>query len=186
MLRLVLLLLVTLICPSLQAAAIAHTIDTEKTAIKLSWRAFGGIPSWAHLKGVTGQVTLNPDNEFDDRINVTIPVATLQASNNLLTWQLKSDMFFDAARYPTITFSSTRVAALGPDRYRAFGTLTVRDLSRPVILDARLDRLSGETIALHATTAISRSAYKMDRFALVVDDRITIAIDIQAKPSPAG
>jgi len=186
MLRLVLLLLVTLICPSLQAAAIAHTIDTEKTAIKLSWRAFGGIPSWAHLKGVTGQVTLNPDNEFDDRINVTIPVATLQASNNLLTWQLKSDMFFDAARYPTITFSSTRVVALGPDRYRAFGTLTVRDLSRPVILDARLDRQSGETIALHATTAISRSAYKMDRFALVVDDRIAIAIDIQTKPSPAG
>jgi len=185
MLRLFLLLVVTLTCPSLQAASIAHTIDTERTTIKLSWRAFGGIPSWAHLKGVTGKVILNPENEFDDHINVTVPVATLQASNNLLTWQLKSDMFFDAARYPTITFSSTRVVKLGPDHYRAFGTLTVRDLNRPVILDARLDRLSGETIALHATTAISRSVYKMDRFALVVDDRIAIAIDIQAKPATA-
>ena len=183
MLRLTLLLVVTLICPLLNAAPIAHAIDTEKTAIKLSWHAFGGIASWAQLKGVTGRVTLNPDNEFDDRINVTIPVATLKASNNLLTWQLKSNMFFDAARYPTITFSSTRVVKLREDRYRAFGTLTVRDLSRPVILDATLDRLSGEAIALHATTAISRSAYKMDRFALVVDDRIAIAIDIQAKPS---
>jgi len=136
MLRLFLLLVVTLTCPSLQAASIAHTIDTERTTIKLSWRAFGGIPSWAHLKGVTGKVILNPENEFDDHINVTVPVATLQASNNLLTWQLKSDMFFDAARYPTITFSSTRVVKLGPDHYRAFGTLTVRDLNRPVILDA--------------------------------------------------
>lgn len=185
MLRPTLLLVFTLMCPSLQAALIAHTIDTDKTTIKLSWRAFGGIASWANLKGVTGQVTLNPDNEFDDRINVTVPVATLQASNNLLTWQLKSDMFFDAARYPTITFSSSRVVKLGPDHYRAFGSLTVRDLSRPVILDARLDRLSGETIVLHATTAISRSAYKMDRFALVVDDRIAIAIKIQANPSTA-
>ncbi len=74
---------------------------------------------------------------------------------------------------------------LKEDHYRAFGTLTVRDLSRPVILEATLDPLPGEAIALHATTAISRSAYKMDRFALVVDDRIAIAIDIQAKPSRA-
>jgi len=49
-----------------------------------------------------------------------------------------------------------------------------------VILEATLDRLPGEAIALHATTAISRSVYKMDRFALVVDDRIAIAIEIQA------
>lgn len=185
MLRLFLLLVATLICPSPYAAPVAHVIDTDKTDITLSWRAFGGIPSWAHLKGVTGKIRLNPDNEFDDRINVTVPVATLQASNNLLTWQLKSEMFFDAARYPTLSFASTRVVKLGADRYRAFGTLTVRDLSRPVILDARLDRLSDETIALHATTVISRSAYKMDRFALVVDDRIAIAIEIQAKPETA-
>lgn len=183
MLRLILLMVVTLFCLPVKAAPVTRHIDTDKTDIRLTWRAFGGIPSWAHLKGVTGKVTLNPDNEFDDRISVTIPVATLQASNNLLTWQLKSEMFFDAARYPTITFTSTRVVKLGEDRYRAFGTLTVRDISRPVILDARLDRLAGETIALHATTAISRSAYKMDRFALVVDDRIAIAIDIQAKPA---
>ncbi|URN98339.1 YceI family protein [Leclercia adecarboxylata] len=183
MLRLTLLLIVTLVCPSLCAAPVVYAIDTQKTAIKLSWRAFAGIPSWAHLSGVTGSVTLNPDNEFEDHIQVTVPVATLQASNNLLTWQLKSNMFFDAARYPTITFSSTRVVKLRDDRYRAFGTLNVRDLNRPVILDATLDRLPGKAIALHATTAISRSAYKMDRFALVVDDRIAIAIDIQTKPS---
>ena len=185
MYRLLAFLTVLLLCPSLHAAPKSYLIDTENTAIRLSWHAFGGILSWATFSGVTGAVTLNPDNDVDDHIHVTIPVATLVASNTLLAWQLKSDMFFDAARYPTITFSSTRVVKLGPDHYRAFGTLTVRDLNRPVILDARLDRLSGETIALHATTAISRSAYKMDRFALVVDDRIAIAIDIQAKPATA-
>jgi len=185
MYRLFAFLTALLLCPSLHAAPKSYLIDTDNTAIRLSWHAFGGILSWATFSGVTGAVTLNPENDVDDHIHVTIPVATLVASNKLLTWQLKSDMFFDAARYPTITFSSTRVVKLGPDHYRAFGTLTVRDLNRPVILDARLDRLSGETIALHATTAISRSAYKMDRFALVVDDRIAIAIDIQAKPATA-
>jgi hypothetical protein len=37
-------------------------------------------------------------------------------------------------------------------------------------------------LALHATTAISRASFNMDRFALVVDDRIAINIDIQARP----
>ncbi|MEG1210584.1 MAG: YceI family protein [Leclercia sp.] len=185
MLRLILLLVVTLFCPPLFAAPVTHVIDTDKTAIKLSWRAFGGILSWAHLNGVTGTVTLDPDNEFNDHIKVSVPVATLKASNNLLTWQLKSDMFFDAARYPTITFTSSRVVKLGNDHFRAFGTLNVRDLSRPVILEATLDRQADNAIALHATTAISRAAYKMDRFALVVDDRIAIAIEIEAK-APAA
>ena len=183
MLRLILLLVATLICPSLYAVPASHAIDTDNTAIKLTWRAFGGIQSWAHLDGVTGTVTLDPDNEFNDHIKVTVPVATLQASNNLLTWQMKSDLFFDVARYPTITFISSRVVKLNPDHYRAFGTLTVRDTSRPVILEARLDRLSGDAIALHATTVISRASYKMDRLALVVEDRIAIAIEIQAKPA---
>jgi polyisoprenoid-binding protein YceI len=82
----------------LLAAPVHYDIDQQKTGIVLSWRAFGGILSQAWLKDVTGKVTLDPDNEFNDQIQVTIPVATLVASNSLLTWQLKSNMFFDAAR----------------------------------------------------------------------------------------
>lgn len=185
MLRPLLLLVATLFCPLVHALPTTWNIDTDKTTIRLSWHAFGGILSWANLSGVTGAVTLDPDNEFADRITVQIPVATLKASNNLLTWQLKSNMFFDAQRYPHITFTSTRVVKLGEDRYRAFGTLAVRDLTRPVILEATLDRQSPEAIALHATTTISRAAYKMDRFALVVDDRIAISIAIKAKTTAA-
>ena len=186
MLRLFLLLVVTLTCPSLQAASIAHTIDTERTTIKLSWRAFGGIPSWAHLKGVTGKVILNPENEFDDHINVTVPVATLQASNNLLTWQLKSDMFFESERYPTIEFISSRVVAQGNGRFRVFGTLTVRNIARPVILEAVVKDPHAQALTLDATTAISRASYGMDKFALVVDDRIAIAIAIKTNDVPSS
>ena len=92
MYRLLAFLTVLLLCPSLHAAPKSYLIDTENTAIRLSWHAFGGILSWATFSGVTGAVTLNPDNDVDDHIHVTIPVATLVASNTLLTWQLKSDM----------------------------------------------------------------------------------------------
>ncbi len=158
----------------------------DKTSIGLSWRAFGHQFSQARLQGVTGTVTLNPDEDRDDRIEVTIPVGTLVASNSLLTWQLKSNLFFDAERYPNIHFVSSRVASLGGGNYRIFGVLTVKNVSRPVVMLASLD--SGKTIdpasgslALHASTAISRSAFGMDRLVGVVDDRVNIALAIAAQ-----
>lgn len=178
-------ILLVLVCPWALAAPQRYTIDTDNTAIRLSWHAFGGILSWARFSGVTGDVTLNPDNDLDDRIHVTVPVASLVASNSLLTWQLKSDMFFEAERYPTIDFTSSRVVAQGSGRYRVFGTLTVRALSRPVILEAVVKDAHAHLLTLDATTAISRAAYGMDKFALVVDDRIAIAIAIQASAVPS-
>lgn len=172
-----------LLSPCLYAAPQRYVIDTDNTAIRLSWHAFGGILSWARLSGVTGDVTLNPENDFDDHIHVTIPVKSLVASNSLLTWQLKSDMFFDSARYPTIEFTSTRVVSRGNGQYRVFGTLTVRALSRPVILEAVVKDPHAQPLILDAKTAISRAAYGMDKFAMVVDDRIAISIAIQANAS---
>ncbi|PAW31337.1 hypothetical protein CIL06_22280 [Pantoea vagans] len=178
--------LFALISPVLCAAPVTYAITPDKTSIGLSWRAFGHDFSQARLQGVTGMVTLNPDEDRDDRIEVNIPVGTLVASNSLLTWQLKSDLFFDAERYPQIHFVSSRVAALGDGNYRIFGTLTVKAVSRPVVMLASLD--SGKTLVpasrlltLHASTAISRSAFGMDRLVGVVDDRVNIALKIAAQ-----
>ncbi|MFJ5316527.1 YceI family protein [Pectobacterium versatile] len=173
------------ISPLLHAMPLNYTIATDKTAIALSWQAFGHL-SQASLDGVTGNITLDAEKEMDDRIDVKIPITTLHASNGLLTYQLKSSLFFDAEHYPDITFTSSRVVALGHGHFRVFGSLSVKNVQRPVILDATLEEHGGsvsgeEALSLHATTAISRSAFNMDRFTGVVDDRVAISIDIQAK-----
>lgn len=170
---------------SLCASPAGYRINTQKTTITLSWHAFGDT-SEARLGNVTGDIALNAGNDEDDNITVSIPVATLQASNRLLTWQMKSTLFFDAERYPNITFISSRVVSLGQGHFRIFGTLAVKNVSRPVILDALLPGknagLTGaENIYLHASTTISRSAFNMDHFAALVDDKVTINIEIQAR-----
>ncbi|WP_436874098.1 YceI family protein [Kosakonia sacchari] len=169
--------------PGAQAMPLSYRIATPATTVALSWHAFGGV-SQAHLDGVSGDVTLNPAQEREDRINVTIPVATLIASNSLLTYQLKSSLFFDADHYPTIAFSSSRVVDLGDGHFRVFGSLAVKNIRRPVILDATLQkqgRADSGQLSLHATTAISRSAFNMDKFAMLVDDTVTINIEIHAQ-----
>ena len=171
---------------ALYASPASYSINTQTTAIDLSWRAFGNT-SDASLGKVTGDITLDAANESQDRIDVTIPVTTLKASNDLLTYQMKGRLFFDAERYPNIAFTSTRVVATGRGHYRVFGTLSVKDVTRPVILEASLADnndalLSNNNLSLHASTAISRSAFNMGSFAALVDDTVTINIDIQARP----
>lgn len=170
----------------LYASPVGYRIDTQKTTISLSWHAFGSV-SKASMGKVTGEITLDAGDERGDRIDVTIPAATLEASNSLLTYQMKSRPFFDAGRYPNIAFTSSRVVALGNGHFRLFGTLKIKNVTRPVILDAALDGKTGGLSAagnmvMHASTAISRSAFNMDSFAALVDDTVTINIEIQARP----
>lgn len=97
--------LLALLSPVLYAAPVTYAITPDKTSIGLSWRAFGHQFSQARLQGVSGTVTLNPDEDRDDRIEVTIPVGTLVASNSLLTWQLKSNLFLMQSITQTFTLS---------------------------------------------------------------------------------
>lgn len=178
---------VLLFNPLSHAVSLHYTIITPDTAIVLSWRAFGAI-SHAKLSGVTGEVALNPSDELDNHVKVSIPVSTLIASNNLLTYQLKSSMFFYSARYPDIVFTSSRIVAQDKHHLRIFGSLLVKDVQRPVILEATMEELDHaekdeDRISLHAITTISRSAYHMDRFTALVDDTVTINIDIQGEGS---
>ncbi|BBV47535.1 YceI family protein [Citrobacter portucalensis] len=63
--------------PSLYASSASYNINTQKTTIALSWRAFGET-SEASLGKVTGDITLDPGHAEKDHINVIIPVATLE------------------------------------------------------------------------------------------------------------
>ncbi|VEB99413.1 Uncharacterized conserved protein [Cedecea lapagei] len=174
-----------LVSPMLYAMPENYSVITPQTAIGLSWHAFGST-SQANLDGITGSLLLDEANDIHDSISVRIPSSTLQASNSLLTYQLRSGLFFDTAHYPVLTFRSTRIVAEGQGHYRIFGLLQVKNIQRPVVLDASMDSRSASaadksTVSLRATTVISRSAFNMDKFEAVVDDNIAIEIKIRAR-----
>jgi len=178
--------LLLLIAPVVHGAPVTYRVAPDITAIGLSWRAFGHSFSQAHLDGVTGDLIINPAEDRDDRIDVTIPLSTLTASNRLLAQQLKSAMFFDAQRYPNIRFVSSRIAPAGAGKFRIFGLLSVKNVSRPVVMLANLDNAQAlspppDRLTLHASTAISRSAFQLDRLSGIVDDRVDIELTIAAR-----
>ena len=104
---------------------------------------------------------------------------------------LRSADFFDVERYPEITFKSTGVTATGADRLRVDGALTIKGVTRDVVLDVEVlgqakDPWGNERAAFSATTTIDRREFGLtwnqvlETGGVMVGDRIDIAIDIEA------
>jgi polyisoprenoid-binding protein YceI len=103
---------------------------------------------------------------------------------------LRSSDFFDVARYPTMTFRSTRVAAAGKDRLAVTGDLTLHGVTRPVTLEVAtspaVKGMFGETRrGFSATARISRKDFGLTWNKLVeagpaVGDEVVIALDVEA------
>ena len=85
-----------------------------------------------------GELTI-ADDPLASSVHVEIDAASVDSRDAKRDDHLRAADFFDAEHHPTITFASTAVHADGPGRFRVDGDLTVRDVTRPVVLEVELD-----------------------------------------------
>ena len=119
-------------------------------------------------------------------VQARIEAESIDTSNRRRDNHLRSDDFFNADRFPHIIFQSTRIEALSEDRYRVHGKLTIRDVTRAVVLESRVTgRIEGgekTRLGFAAKTSINRLDYgikwskRMDGGGLVVSNRVDIEI----------
>ena len=101
-------------------------------------------------------------SDFSDaKINFTIQVGSLSTDNDMRDNHLKSDDFFNAAKYPLINFVSTSFTPLGDNKYKLVGNLTIRDVTKAVTFDVKY---GGTAIAMGGTHAGFKATTKIDRF----------------------
>lgn len=111
---------------------------------------------------------------------------------------LRSADFLDVEHHPWITFRSTRIEALGGDRYAVTGDLTIREVARPATFEVELlgfyrSMRGGRRVGLSATTRLDRKDWALTwNMALeaggwLVGDAVTLTIDVAAdEVAPAG
>ena len=132
----------------------------------------------------------DPSDWSTGSVAVTIETASINTRHERRDTHLRSDDFFDAERHPTITFRSRRVAPEG-DRLRIEGDLTIRGVSRPVVLDGEIVALTtapdgSYRAGFSATTRINRHDFGVswNRAAegggLVLADDVDIEINLAA------
>jgi len=160
-----------------------YKVDSAHTQVNWKLNHLG----FSHFSGsfadATGTLVLDPRRPNATRLSITIPIDRVVTTSGALDTHLKNADFFDAAKYPTATFVSTRVQATGP-RARIAGNLTLHGVTRPVVLDARFVGAGNNprgnkalNIGFEATTRVSRSAFGMSYGVPAVGDAVDLQIN---------
>jgi polyisoprenoid-binding protein YceI len=158
-----LLLLSTLV--PLQASAQQWQLDAVHTnfffEVKHTYATVRG-----QFMDFSGDVYFDPDNPAKSRFDFVIKVNSVDTKVSKRDTHLRSPDFFDAAKYPEITFKSSRVSRGGDNIYIVEGTLTIKDVSRDLALEfvyhgqKENPLKAGEIVAgLDTTLAIDRLEY---------------------------
>ncbi len=177
--------LVVLTLPAL-AEKRDYAIDPGHTMVLASWSHLGFSNPMANFGGATGTISFDDANPAASSVKVEIPLAQLDSFVPELDTQLKGKDFFDAEKYPTATFASTEVVPRGDNRYEVRGTLTLRGISKPVVLNAVLNKqglhpmLGKQSIGFDATAAFNRSEFGINKFVPMVGDAVQLRITTEA------
>jgi len=170
---------------AVQAAPNTYKLDPNHTIVLATWSHFGFSNPVANFGQVDGTLVYDADNVGASSVNVTLPLSGLDALVPDLTDDLRSDAFFDAAKWPNATFKSTKVEKAGEGKLKVSGDLTIRDQTKPVVLDVTLNKMGegrngAPKIGFNATTTIKRSEFGIARLIPNVADAVDIRISTEA------
>ncbi|MEX2115407.1 MAG: YceI family protein [Bacteroidota bacterium] len=136
-------------------------------------------------------LTSSKEDFSDAQVKAAINVGSLSTDNESRDNHLKSDDFFNAAQYPTITFTSKSFEKVEGKKYKITGDLTIRDVTRTVTFDANyrgtIKTQQGTVTGWSATTAIDRFDYNLkwsraiENVGLVAGRTVTITMNLEFK-----
>lgn len=122
-----------------------------------------------------GGAIFDPNNLNASAFNLTVAAATFKTGNNTRDKDMKSDKYFDVAKYPEIHFKSSKVEKKDAN-YQAIGTLTIKDVSKTVTLPFEAKKNADGSYALSSTFDINRLDYKVGESNWKLKDVVTVTI----------
>ncbi|MBE0656940.1 MAG: YceI family protein [Bryobacteraceae bacterium] len=181
----------------LPAFAQTYTIDTAHSSAQFSVRHLMVSNVKGEFNKMTGSITWDASKPAAISIDATIDVNTISTREPKRDEHLRSADFFDAAKYPSITFKSTRAWESG-GKWMVAGNLTLRGVTKPVTLT-----VDGPTAELKdpwgmlrrgatATTTINRKDFglgwnkALETGGVMVGEEVQITLDIAATRKPAA
>ena len=143
------------------------------------------------FSGVKGTVQLDSEDISRSSVEVEIDAATIDTREEKRDGHLRSPDFFDVEKHPTITFRSRRIEPLGGDRFRMTGDLTIRGVTREVVLEVtdegrERDPWGGDRAGFTASGRIDRREFgltwnqALETGGVLVSNDIKLSIEAQA------
>jgi polyisoprenoid-binding protein YceI len=140
---------------------------------------------------VSGTLYFDENNVANSRVDASIEANSITTGDPQRDAHLKSADFFDAEKYPTLTFRSTRVVPDGEGELKATGELSIHGVTREVTFAVEgptapvKDPWGNSRVALSATTKINRKDFgltwnaALETGGILVGDEVTITLEVQ-------
>lgn len=148
--------------------------------------------------GVNGAIVIDDQDINKSSVNVTIDATTIDTREPDRDKDLKSPNFLDVAKFPALTFKSTKIEKAADGKLKVTGDLTIHGVTKQVVLDATAptpaikDPWGLTRRAASATTKINRKDFgltynkTLDTGGAIVGDEVTITLDVEMIVPPAA
>ncbi|QJR82797.1 polyisoprenoid-binding protein [Alteromonas pelagimontana] len=176
-----------LFCAGANAAPETYKIDPGHTSVIASWSHFGFSHPTAAFNGAEGTITFDADSPEDAKISVSMDVETVDSFVEKLNEEFLGKDYFDVESHPKATFKSTKVVAKGGDKYDVHGDLTIKGITKPVVMHATLNKQGKHpmnqkpTVGFDAEAEIMRSEFGLGKYVPNVGDKVKLRITTEAQ-----
>jgi polyisoprenoid-binding protein YceI len=186
-----------LLSSSLPSLAETYTIDPHHSQAGFAIKHMTLSTVRGAFSKVSGTIDYDPKKPDASKVNATIDISSVDTHEEHRDTHLKSPDFFDLAKYPTMTFKSTKVVAKGKDHLEVTGDLTLHGVTKPVTLEVdgpsvELKDPKGAKRGASATTKINRKDFglifnkQLDNGGMMLGDDVDITLDVEMKAEPAA
>ncbi|TDK27378.1 polyisoprenoid-binding protein [Luteimonas aestuarii] len=173
--------------PFAQAQVRAWSIDPVHTRVVFAVDHAGFSKSLGTFSGVDGVIHFDPRDLASARLDVRIPVASLELGDARWNAATLARNLLDAERHPEARFVSSRVEVLDGQRAVVHGQLTLRGVAREVALETTINAVKRHpmppfrrTAGFSATTTLRRSDFGIDAWRSMIGDEVELRIEAEA------
>ncbi|MFB6872543.1 YceI family protein [Streptomyces sp. NPDC056323] len=183
--------------PALAALTGEYTIDPAHSSIGFTVRHAMVTNVRGSFGEHEGTLKLDGSNPANSTASIDVRIASVDTGIADRDGHLVSGDFFDAEKFPLMTFRSTQAEQLGGDTYRVTGDLTIKDVTRPLSIDLEFngsatDVYGNERVGFEGSTNILRSDWgltwnaALETGGVMVSDKVKLNFDISAIKSAAA
>lgn len=163
----------------------AYKLETAHSLVIFSIGHLGLTDYYGRFDKLAGTLNFDSNQPEKSATTITIDTTSVDTPSDRLNTELKSDNVFATGKFPNATFKSTSIAKTGADTGRITGDLTIRGVTKPVVLDvvfnggAKNPLGGGYSLGFRGTTTIKRSDFDMTNmmWSPYVGDTVTLIVE---------
>ena len=167
-------------------AAEKFVLDASHSQVVFNYNHLGYSTTYGMFSGFDGEIMFDEADPAQSSVSVSMPVMSMFTGWEQRTGHFMSGDFFGAQEGDMVTFTSTAIEVTGDDTALITGDLTMNDVTKSVVLDAKLNKaephpMEGKPwMGFDATTTLTRSDFGLGAFAPFVSDEVNVMISVEA------